>query len=202
MNDLERLTVDRQHRQTDLQACQTEMMRLFGQVVRQYPHLPTREEQLLRARLMFEEGGVEMIKASGCCLMYKGETLDLDQLTVETIPGDANDADEVAVADAIADTLVVTLGAANTYGQDAYGTYLEVHRSNLSKVWPDGTIHKRDDGKVLKPETYSPANLVAILETQRSQALYQLTHDADVLEEDLWPQNCDGDGEVLPEEER
>ncbi|MFI6512852.1 hypothetical protein ACIBCT_35070 [Streptosporangium sp. NPDC050855] len=26
-----------------------------------------------------------------------------------------------------------------------------VHAANLDKVWPDGTIHRREDGKILKP---------------------------------------------------
>lgn len=39
----------------------------------------------------------------------------------------------------------------------------EVHRSNMTKVWADGTVHKREDGKVLKPPTYSPADIGSVL---------------------------------------
>jgi hypothetical protein len=132
---------------------------------------------------MFEEAGVEMIRASGCRLVYDGVFLDLDKLSVEPIPG--QQADEVAVADSIADTLVVTYGAANCYGQDAQRSYAEVHRSNMSKIWPDGTIHKREDGKVLKPDTYSPANLERVLEQQKDEFLYRLIAEANALEEAL-----------------
>lgn len=43
----------------------------------------------------------------------------------------------------------------------------EVMRSNMSKCVPDGeggfTTVKRDDGKILKPETYSPPDLAKIM---------------------------------------
>jgi len=34
-----------------------------------------------------------------------------------------------------------------------------VHANNMSKVHPDGTIKRREDGKVLKPEGYQPCDL-------------------------------------------
>jgi hypothetical protein len=37
--------------------------------------------------------------------------------------------------------------------------YKEVARSNMSKVMPDGKVHKRADGKVLKPDTFSEPDL-------------------------------------------
>jgi hypothetical protein len=40
----------------------------------------------------------------------------------------------------------------------------EVHRSNMSKVGPDGQAIFRADGKVMKPETYSDPNLRPIIE--------------------------------------
>lgn len=39
----------------------------------------------------------------------------------------------------------------------------EVHRSNMSKVQSDGTVKYREDGKVLKPDTYSKANIKGVL---------------------------------------
>lgn len=43
---------------------------------------------------------------------------------------------------------------------DFVGAYNEVARSNMSKVdSTSGKVLKREDGKVLKPETYSPPNL-------------------------------------------
>ena len=42
----------------------------------------------------------------------------------------------------------------------------EVARSNLSKIPADGRIVRRDDGKVLKPDTFSPPDIRSILESE------------------------------------
>lgn len=72
----------------------------------------------------------------------------------------------VAVADALADLQYVLDGTALAFGLDLQTLVREVHRSNMSKVWPDGAVHKREDGKVIKPPTYSPADLAPILQSQ------------------------------------
>jgi len=61
------------------------------------------------------------------------------------------------------DILVVTLGSLFSMGVDVQGAINEVHRSNMSKLFPDGTMHKDANGKVIKPTTYSPPDLVPFL---------------------------------------
>jgi len=73
--------------------------------------------------------------------------------------------DPVAVADAIADLLYVVYGAALEWGIPADDVLAEVHRSNMTKVWPDGTVHYREDGRVLKPPTYSPADIAGVFQS-------------------------------------
>jgi len=47
---------------------------------------------------------------------------------------------------------------------DLIGAYNEVYRSNMSKVDSvTGKCIKREDGKILKPDTYSPPNLIPFL---------------------------------------
>lgn len=70
-----------------------------------------------------------------------------------------------AVAKEMADLLYVTYGTAVSYGIDMEPVFQEVHRSNLSKIGG----HKRADGKWVKPPTYSPADIDAIVETQRAR---------------------------------
>lgn len=72
-------------------------------------------------------------------------------------------ADTTGVADAIGDLLYVVYGAALEWGIPADAILEEVHRSNMTKVWPDGTVKRRDDGKILKPPSYSPAMIERIL---------------------------------------
>lgn len=71
--------------------------------------------------------------------------------------------DLVEIADALADLEYVLHGTAIEYGIPQDDVFAEVHRSNMSKLWPDGKPRYRKDGKVLKPSTYSPANIKPIL---------------------------------------
>lgn len=72
----------------------------------------------------------------------------------------------VGVADALADLVYVTYGAAITYGIDLDAVLKEVHRSNMTKLGPDGAPIYRSDGKVLKPSTFSPPDVAAVLQKQ------------------------------------
>jgi hypothetical protein len=59
--------------------------------------------------------------------------------------------------DAMIDILVVTIGAIHSMGADAEGAWNEVMRSNLAKIdLESGRVLKREDGKVLKPEGWTP----------------------------------------------
>lgn len=40
-----------------------------------------------------------------------------------------------------------------------YEAFKEVHRSNMTKVCKDGTVLRREDGKIIKPETFEEPNL-------------------------------------------
>jgi predicted HAD superfamily Cof-like phosphohydrolase len=62
----------------------------------------------------------------------------------------------VSDLDALIDILVVTIGAIHSMGADPEGAWNEVMRSNLDKIDPEsGTVLKRGDGKVLKPEGWT-----------------------------------------------
>lgn len=141
-----------------------EMMRLFGQEVRTVPAIIVdAKERLLTANLILEES-LEFAAAMGLTpVMENGK--------VKLVP-DGSTPDLIEAADAVGDILVVTYGAANRLGIDAQPVFDEVNRSNMSKVWPDGTIHKREsDGKVLKPDTYSPADIARVIDSQILDAI-------------------------------
>lgn len=60
-----------------------------------------------------------------------------------------------------------TYAVEDASGIDIDPVFEEVQRSNMSKVWADGTVKKREsDGKVIKPPTYSPADIKGVLEKQ------------------------------------
>ena len=67
-----------------------------------------------------------------------------------------------AMAKELADLLYVVYGTAVSLGIDMEPVFKEVHRSNMSKIGG----YKREDGKWVKPPTYSPASLDAIISKQ------------------------------------
>lgn len=71
----------------------------------------------------------------------------------------ADDRDPVELLDALADLVYVAYGCALDCGFDLDAALAEVHRSNMSKLLPDGTVLRRDDGKVLKGPNFTPPDL-------------------------------------------
>lgn len=70
-----------------------------------------------------------------------------------------NEKDPVEILDALADLAYVVQGCALDCGFDLDAAFTEVHRSNMSKLMPDGSVHRREDGKVLKGPNFSPPDL-------------------------------------------
>ena len=68
--------------------------------------------------------------------------------------------DEVEQLDACMDMIWVILGYCKMKGYDVDAAWAEVARSNLAKIDPTtGKVLKRPDGKVLKPEGWTPPAL-------------------------------------------
>jgi predicted HAD superfamily Cof-like phosphohydrolase len=36
--------------------------------------------------------------------------------------------------------------------------------NNMNKLWPDGRVHKREDGKVIKPEGFEKVELKTLFQ--------------------------------------
>jgi predicted HAD superfamily Cof-like phosphohydrolase len=79
-----------------------------------------------------------------------------------------------SISKEIADLLYVVYGTAVSHGIDMDPVFREVHRSNMSKVGG----YKREDGKWVKPTTYSPACIEPILSEQRGSAPIRLESEA------------------------
>jgi predicted HAD superfamily Cof-like phosphohydrolase len=72
--------------------------------------------------------------------------------------------DLVAIADGICDLHYVLSGTSLAYGIPEDECFREVHCSNMTKANPDGTVTVREDGKVLKPPTFTKPDLLTILQ--------------------------------------
>jgi predicted HAD superfamily Cof-like phosphohydrolase len=101
----------------------------FGLNVGTKPELPMDDERLLRMRLLEEEYN-EYIEA------------EVTNNIVE-------------IADALADIIYIACGTAVSYGIPLDRVFAEVHRSNMAKL-VDGKPIRREDGKILKPEGWTP----------------------------------------------
>lgn len=133
-----------------------EFHRKFELTINKTPTLPHVEDRRLRFRLINEE--LQELR--------RARTL-------------------VDVADALGDLLYVVLGAAVTYGMDLQTVFEEIHRSNMSKLWEGGKVVKDAHGKVMKPLTYSPADLLTVLRKQ-----CESTVDHPALETEFLPERA------------
>lgn len=121
---------------TDEQSMVEEFHKKFDILARASPTDASEDTKRLRIRLIQEE---------------------FDELKESMAEGNL-----AALAKEMADLLYVVYGTAVSYGIDMEPVFREVHRSNLSKVGG----YKREDGKWVKPPTYSPANIEPLLAIQ------------------------------------
>lgn len=72
---------------------------------------------------------------------------------------DASLIDKKKLTKELADLMYVVIGTAVTFGLPLEEVFEAVHKNNMSKVHPDGTIKRREDGKILKPDTFKEIDL-------------------------------------------
>lgn len=73
------------------------------------------------------------------------------------------DDDLAAIAHELADVVYIAYGTAHTLGLPLDAVIAAVHRANMAKVGPDGVMHFRHDGKLMKPPGWKPADVAAVL---------------------------------------
>ncbi len=113
-----------------------EFQSAVGQNIGQAPEFPNGKERKLRMDLMLEE-----VKE----YMEGEEKNDLENIAKE-----------------LADIIYIVCGTAASYGIPLDRVFDEVHRSNMAKL-VDGKVIRRDDGKILKPEGWTPPDIKSIL---------------------------------------
>jgi len=72
----------------------------------------------------------------------------------------------VDVADGIADTIYVLCQLARSIGIPLNQVFAEVQRTNMAKVGADGKVKRREDGKILKPDGWTPPDIWGIIYTE------------------------------------
>jgi predicted HAD superfamily Cof-like phosphohydrolase len=116
----------------------TEFHRTFGLPVRSRPDIAIPgAEAALRMRLMTEELG-EVSEA-------------IDKQDIANLAGE------------LADLVYVAIGTAVAYGIPFDAVFAEVHRANMSKLGPGGVPLRREDGKIVKPDSFQAADLAGAI---------------------------------------
>lgn len=70
----------------------------------------------------------------------------------------------------LADLIYVICQAANMHGLPLIEFYKAIHEANMQKIDPQtGTIRRREDGKILKPDGWEPPPLTTIYENARNR---------------------------------
>jgi len=63
------------------------------------------------------------------------------------------------LAKELADLLYVVYGTADELCIPLEAVFNRIHEANMTKLWPDGKVHYNEFGKIIKPSTYSVANV-------------------------------------------
>lgn len=123
-----------------------EFHRTFGHPIADRPTMPTTERARARLKWMREE---------------------LDEFEEALEAGDF-----VKMYDAMLDESYFVAGTLVEMGLNLEIGIDIVHQANMAKVWPDGELHRDEDGKVLKPEGWVPpeARLELMIDLQEKAA--------------------------------
>jgi predicted HAD superfamily Cof-like phosphohydrolase len=148
------------------------------------PSIPSIEIASLRVSLIEEE-----IKETLNAIRY------LHEVNVRGFKADEREALIAEIADGVADSIVVLIGTALAYGIPLQKVWDEVHRSNMNKVvercpvcleyvldneefdekdctrcngkgYIPRQVNKRNDGKILKPEGWTPPAIEQIIKEE------------------------------------
>lgn len=72
----------------------------------------------------------------------------------------ADDSPSEAELKELADLTYVIFGYANAMGYNLMEAFKRVHENNVGRcIQPDGTVHRREDGKILKNKDYPKVDL-------------------------------------------
>lgn len=135
----------------------------FGQPILYKPTIPSVERLKLRARLVMEES-MEFVTALGVDLGLAMRAEGAIAAAVASIG--SHPCGIVQAADALGDIDYVVEGSRLEMGIDGQPIADEIHRSNMSKLGSDGKPIYREDGKAMKPPSWTAPDIAGVLQKQ------------------------------------
>jgi predicted HAD superfamily Cof-like phosphohydrolase len=71
--------------------------------------------------------------------------------------------------DAFVDIYYYSLNALSKKGINMEPVFQEVHKANMNKRFGDGKFHRRDDGKIIKPEEWKEPDIDRVIEKMKRE---------------------------------
>lgn len=139
----------------------------FGHPIETRPTVPSPAQRLLRVKLLAEEL-VEFAEAAGVVLTIEQrprQPLAMGNYEHVIAVREARyaEVDLVECADGLTDMRYLVDGGNLIFGFPGDALLAEVHRSNMSKLGPDGKPVTREDGKTMKGPNYTPPDIASVL---------------------------------------
>lgn len=135
----------------------------YDQPILTKPQVPSGDRVRLRLALIAEEF-IELLAATTVGLGFtQPGMMDAFRKAIAQVEIQV---DLPELADALADLDYVIEGTRLEFGINGGPIADEVHRSNLSKLGPDGKPVRREDGKIMKGPNYSPPDIAGELRKQ------------------------------------
>ena len=144
---------------TDVQKQQAEFMVAMGKELSTSPNAEPPCDDIILANKLVEEEMQELVDEMGMVLVHcrGGEPLDEDLLK--------------NVVSEAADFVYVLMQYLNVLGLPFQEVYDAIHTANMKKMGPDGKPVYREDGKVLKPEGWQRADILAIIREAKKESI-------------------------------
>ncbi len=143
----------------------TEFHRAFNLPIGGLDFMPDNDRVRLRARLIAEEF-CEMLDAMFNLDGKETQVNAIGVLLADIIQDSTVRVDMPEFADALADLDYVIEGSRIEFGIDGAPVAAAVHAANMAKLGPDGRPIVRADGKVTKPEGWTPPDIAGELRKQ------------------------------------
>lgn len=118
--------------------------------------------RVLRVQMLASEL-VELARAMGVKLKVDTTQTGDEDACVLCADDGGGRYDPVEAADALGDLRYIVDGGNLVCGFPGDMVLAEIHRSNMSKLGPDGRPVKREDGKVLKGLNYTKPNIAKVI---------------------------------------
>jgi predicted HAD superfamily Cof-like phosphohydrolase len=143
-----------------------EFHRVFGHPISFDPSvIPSKETRVLRVQMLASEL-VELARAFGVDLKID-TTHSANEDECVAVRSNDNPYDVVEAADALGDLRYIVDGGNIVCGFPGGMILNEIHRSNMSKLGPDGKPIYRDDGKILRGPNWTPPDIASILNIKK-----------------------------------